>query len=84
MRASGEGQGWRMLQRALDLLDLPQRCCACCEGRRKEMRFLPCGPGKVQHQPKPSQPAECSAVPSFLLLWPSSNVLVISSRCTLI
>lgn len=82
--ASGEGQGWQMLQRAVDLLDLPQRCYACCEGRRKEMRFLPCGPVKAQHQLRPSQPAERSAVPSFLPLWPSSSVLVISSHRTLI
>lgn len=84
MCASGEGQGWQMLWRALDLLDLPQRCCAGCAGRRKEMRFLPCGPGKAQHQPKPLQPAECSAVPSFLPLWPSSSPLVISSHHALI
>lgn len=71
-----------MLKRALDILDLPQRCCACCEGRRKEMRFLSCVPGKAQHQPK--QAAKCSAIPSFLPLWPHSSVLVISSHCVLI
>lgn len=48
------------------------------------MRFLSCGPGKAQHPPKPSQPAECPAIPSFLWLWPSSSLLVISSRCALI
>lgn len=73
-----------MLHRALDLLDLPQRCCACCEGRGKEMRFLSCVPGKAQHQPKPLEAAKCSAIPSFLLLWPRSSVLVISSHCALI
>lgn len=48
------------------------------------MRFLPCGPGKAQHQLKPSQPADCSALPSFLPLWPVSSALVISSRRALI
>lgn len=48
------------------------------------MRFLSCVPGKAQHQPKPLQAAKCSAIPSFLPLWPHSSVLVISSHCTLI